>query len=163
MLALWPFGDQYCTDIQSILLLSRPLIPFLLRWSVWRNMWRRFTLHCWQDKWAVWRRCRCRIFLFYTPLSPAAPPSRSPQKAALSCIPGLTPLQHWFQATDAARARHTCRHGCSLHTQTCRHTTDSNLACMITATLSCLGVLSHLALVFVAYPAACPAALVHRI
>lgn len=49
------------------------------------------------------------------------------------------------------------------HTQTCRHTTDSNLACMITATLSCLGVLSHLALVFVAYPAACPAARIHRI
>lgn len=49
------------------------------------------------------------------------------------------------------------------HTQPCRHATDSNLACMITATLSCLGVLSHLALVFVAYPAACPAALVHRI
>lgn len=33
-------------------------------------------------------------------------------------------------------------------TQTCTDTIDGNLACMITATLSCLGVLSHLALVF---------------
>lgn len=37
-------------------------------------------------------------------------------------------------------------------TQTCTHTIDGNLACVITATLSCLGVLSHLALVFAASP-----------
>lgn len=38
----------------------------------------------------------------------------------------------------------------STNTQTCTYTLDGNLACMITVTLSCLGVLSHLALVFAA-------------
>lgn len=37
-----------------------------------------------------------------------------------------------------------------IHTQTFTYTIDGNLACVITVTLSCLGVLSHLALVFAA-------------
>lgn len=89
-LALWPFGDQYCTDIQSILLLSRLLIPFLLRWSVWRNMRRRFPLHCRRDKWAVRGWYEGVAGFSFSPRH-----HRSPWLRPLTFPdPGPTPLQH---------------------------------------------------------------------
>lgn len=165
-LVLWPFGDQYCTDIQSILLLTGLLTPFLLRWSVWCNTQLRFTLHCSPDERPVRGQSCCVISL---PSTPAAVPRSSTLSGRSVSYLGPPLYQHRSKQSPVScigrspRTSHMPTRVQHAHTQPCRHATDSNLACMITATLSCLGVLSHLALVFVAYPAACPAALIHRI
>lgn len=144
MLVHWTFSNQYCTDIQSILLLTRLLIPFLLRWSVWCNMWCHYTLYCLHDKWLVWGQYCCRIFLvavqdfpqhnhtFSIHLHSLFPTclliSRLHEKVAPAFIHNLGLIlfnisvllftQTRFQASDATHTHHTYWHACSLHTHT---------------------------------------------
>lgn len=132
MLVRWPFSNQYSTDIQSILLLTRLLIPFLLRWSGWCNMWCHYTRHCSRDKWLVWGQYCGRIFLVSTTQSHALHAatyfliSRLHEKAAPAFIYnlGLTVFnvsvllftQTRFHALGATRTHQTFWHACSLHT-----------------------------------------------
>lgn len=128
-------------------------------------MWRHYPHHCLREQRLVRGRCCCS-FSFTCASSHWRVAPFSSHVGGTGRLLGPTLLQR--QVSCIRRNPHTLLTRMQLahtqtHTQTCRHTTDSNLACMITAALSCLGVLSHLALVFVAYPAACPAARIHRI